>query len=331
MRTKTIALLATACAVAGGALAPTAGAATIGGFGARPAHFNANNPATRAYFIRSVPAGGSFTDQVIVTNTASKPVRLRVYPVDGLTGATSGVVYGNRGVQLHGAGLWVTPATSLVTVPARSQTTVGFTVRVPSGGGIGQHLAGLALEDVHAGKSAGRFSVTEVLRTVVGIEVTVPGRSHARLHLKSFSIAPIQGTTYPSVVVNLANTGTNLCKPALTVALTGPGGVERATRHLDTVLPDSSIPYPFVWPRALAAGSYTANITATGCGSRQVLRGRASLGAKLVNSTVPASVTSASGNGGGSTIPWWPIALVGFGGIVVGTLFGRRRRGPSAS
>ena len=116
-----------------------------------------------------------------------------------------------------------------------------------------------------------------------------------RLHLKSFSIAPIQGTTYPSVVVNLANTGTNLCKPALAVALTGPGGVQHETRRLDTVLPGSSIPYPFVWPHSLSAGSYTADITATGCGPRQVLHGTASLGAKLVNSTGPASLTHASG------------------------------------
>lgn len=329
MRLKTLLLMATACAVAFGALASGAEAATIGGFGARPAHFNPYNRATRAYFIRTVPRGGSFTDQVVVTNTAAKPVTLRVYPVDGLTGATSGVVYGNRGVALHGAGQWITPAVRLVTVSANSQTTVGFTVNVPTTAAVGQHLGGLALEDASAGKSGGRFSVTEVLRTVVGIELTVPGLSLTHLALESFSIAPIQGTTYPSVVVNLANTGTILCKPRLLIALTGPSGVQRATRQLDTVLPGDSIPYPFVWRHSLAAGNYSASITATGCGPRQVLHGTASLGAKLVNSTVPAA--DARAPSGGSTIPWWPIALVGFGGIVVGTLFGRRRRGPASS
>ena len=329
MRLKNILLLATACAVAFGALVSGAEAATIGGFGARPAHFNPSNPATRSYFIRRVPRGGSFNDQVVVTNTAAKPVTLRVYPVDGLTGATSGVVYGNRGVALHGAGQWVTPAVRLVTVPANSQTSVAFTAKVPATATVGQHLAGLALEDVNAGKSGGRFSVTEVLRTVVGIEVTVPGPSLEHLALESFSIAPIQGTTYPSVVVHLANTGTILCKPHLLIALNGPNGAQRATRQLDTVLPGDSIPYPFVWTHSLAAGNYDASITATGCGPRQVLHGNASLGAKLVNSTVPAAETRQPT--GGSTIPWWPIALVGFGGIVVGTLFGRRRRGPASS
>ena len=144
MSLKALSLLATACAVACGAFAPVAEAASIGGFGARPAHFDPNNPATRAYFIRTVPRGGSFTDQVIVSNTASKPVTLRVYPVDGLTGATSGVVYGNRQDRLRGAGQWVTSAVSQVTVPANSQTSVGFTLRVPTSAAIGQHLAGLA-------------------------------------------------------------------------------------------------------------------------------------------------------------------------------------------
>jgi Bacterial protein of unknown function (DUF916) len=326
VRRGTISLLATACAVAFGMLAPAASAATIGGFGARPAHYDPSNPATRAYFIRTVARGGSFTDQVVVSNTASKQVTLRVYPVDGLTGATSGVVYGNRQDQLQGAGQWVTPASTQVTVPPHSQSTVAFNVKVPRSAGAGQHLAGLALEDIHSGKSAGRFSVTEVLRTVVGIEMAVPGASRSRLSLHSFSIAPIEGTTTPSVVVGLTNAGTTLCKPSLSVALNGPGGVQRATRKLDTVLPGDSIPYPFVWPHSLAAGNYAANITATGCGPRVTLRGRASLGAKLVRSTVPpADVRPSSG---GSTVPWWPIALVGFGGIVVGALFGRRRRAP---
>jgi WxL interacting protein linking bacterial and host surfaces len=326
VRLKTLSLLATAFAVAFGVLVPAASAATIGGFGARPAHYNPANPATRAYFIHTVARGGSFTDQVIVSNTASKPVTLRVYPVDGLTGATSGVVYGNRQDHLKGAGQWVTPATTQVTVPASSQVTVGFNVKVPNSTGAGQHLAGLALEDIHSGKSTGRFSVTEVLRTVVGIEVVVPGASRPRISLQSFSIAPIQGTTYPSVVVGLTNSGTNLCKPALSVSLNGPGGAQRATRRLDTVLPGDSIPYPFVWPHSLGAGNYTASITATGCGPRVTLRGHASLGAKLVRSTVPPGAVRPSS--GGSTVPWWPIALVGFGGIVVGALFGRRRRAP---
>jgi hypothetical protein len=328
VRLKSLSLLAIAFAVACGVLAPVANAATIGGFGARPATFNPAIPATRAYFIRTVSRGGTFTGQVIAFNSESKPVTLRVYAVDGLTGATSGVVYGNLGVALHGAGAWVTPAVSSVTVPPNSQVPVSFTVNVPRSSTVGAHLAGLALQDAAAGKSGGRFSVTEVLRTVVGIQLNVPGPSQSQLALRNFSIAAIDGTTYPAVMVGVANTGTNLCKPALSVALNGPGGPQHAKRQLDTVLPGNEIPYPFAWPRALSAGTYNATITATGCGHPVVFRGSASLGTKLAANTLPAADTPAAG---GSSLPWWPIALVGFGGLVVGAMFGRRRRGPRAN
>ena len=42
-------LLAAACAAACGVFAPAAGAATIGGFGAHPAHYDPGNPATRGW------------------------------------------------------------------------------------------------------------------------------------------------------------------------------------------------------------------------------------------------------------------------------------------
>ena len=103
--------MVTAFAVAGGVFASGAQAATIGGFGARPAHFNPNVPATRAYFIRTVPRGASFTDQVVVTNTAAKPVTLRVYPVDGSPARPRGCV-GNRGASMAPA--WVPPTCRIV-------------------------------------------------------------------------------------------------------------------------------------------------------------------------------------------------------------------------
>ena len=193
MKLKTLSLLATASAVACGAFASGAQAATIGGFGARPAHFNPNVPATRAYFIRTVPRGGSFTDQVVVTNTAAKPVTLRVYPVDGLTGATSGVVYGNRGVALHGAGQWVTPAVAVVTVPANSQTRSASPSRSRRARLSASISPDLRSRMSAPGKSRGRFSVTEVLRTVVGIEVTVPGPSQSRLVSRELLDRPDSG------------------------------------------------------------------------------------------------------------------------------------------
>jgi hypothetical protein len=68
-----------------------AGAApSIGGFSVRPAESNPSNPATRAYFVQSLARGRFVRDAVAVSNLSSAPLRLRVYPVDGVTGVTSG-------------------------------------------------------------------------------------------------------------------------------------------------------------------------------------------------------------------------------------------------
>src|SRR5271167_2433845 len=87
--------LAAAFAAASCMLPGVASATSIGGFSVRPSHFDPSNAATRAYFIETARAGQTINDQVVVTNTGPTTIQLRVYPVDGLTGATSGAVYGD--------------------------------------------------------------------------------------------------------------------------------------------------------------------------------------------------------------------------------------------
>src|SRR5438270_3835415 len=135
-----------------------------GGLSVRPAHVDPADPATRAYFKPVVGPGRSFADQVLVGNTSDAPIDLVVSAVDGLTGTTSGAVYANRQEPVTKAGAWVTPNVSLLAVAAHSETTVGFSVRVPLDATPGDHVAGIAFEDAHPQTTPGRFSVTEVVR-----------------------------------------------------------------------------------------------------------------------------------------------------------------------
>jgi hypothetical protein len=310
-----LSMLAAALVAAVGASAAQASASSIGGFGARPAHFDAAVPATRAYFIHTLPQGGSFSDQVIVFNDGAAPLTFRVYPVDGLTGATSGVVYGNRQNRLAAAGRWVALPQSIVTVPAHHQMPVGFTVRLPAHVHAGAHLAGLAVEVAHPHSSGGRFSVTEVLRTVVGIEINVPGPTHAAIALRSVALAAPQSSATAGLLVSLANVGGRLCKPRLSVRLSGPGGAERVTHQLDTILPGNTIPYPVTWPRALGVGTYGTVVTATGCGKATILNGSVAVRHRL--KAAGAAAASSAGTRTTGT-PWLLLALFGVGGIAVG-------------
>ena len=146
---------AVAVLVAAGAFWLPAAPASAGfGIALRPAHADPNDPSTRAYFKPSAAPGETFTDQVIVTNTGDSPVELAVSGVDGLTAPTSGAVYGNRQDQVTKAGAWVSTAAGTVTVAPHSDLPVTFTVKVPKDAAAGDHLAGIAFEDVHPTSAA---------------------------------------------------------------------------------------------------------------------------------------------------------------------------------
>lgn len=330
MRVRQLTSLATAVCLAGLFGAGQAAAATIGGFGARPAHFDPRLPATRAYFIREIARGGSFSDAVVAFNSGDAPLALRAYPVDGLTGATSGVVYGNRATPLAGAGRWVHVDASEITVPPHGSTTVGFTATAPSDASPGVHLAGLALEEADPSTSGGRFAVTEVLRTVVGIEMNVPGSSVGQVALRSVTPAPKAMTSAAGAgfIVTLSNVGTGLCKPRLVLDLVGSRGGEQVAHTLDTVLPGDTIPYPVAWPHPLSAGEYRETVTAAACGTTALMHANAMIGHPVpaAGPHPSAGHTPAIAITAGSTSPaWWLIVLVGAGGMFLGVVLSRGR------
>ena len=328
-----------AAAVTAAALAATAAgasAATIGGFGVRPANPDPNVAATRAYFIISARRDSTRREAVIVSNSGATPLVLEVDAVDGLTGLTSGVVYANRGVAVHGAGAWVVPDARRVTVPPRSSMTVGFTARIPRYALRGDHLAGIAFEALQPAKSGGHFSVTVVVRAVVGVEFIVPGHATRHLRIYSVALAPLPGTTVPSAVVTLEDDGHLLCHPQLTVAIKGQNATSTTAQTLGTILPGDRIAYPFRWPGALSQGSYAVTAKATRCGQPAVIH---TLAAYSLTSTHPASSTPsptvaptaplASTSAGWS---WWLYGLVGLGGMLAGgvlVLVAARRRSHS--
>lgn len=328
--TAAMAGLALATGVAAAANQPVAHAA---GFSVRPVEIDPANPLTRAYFVLSLARGSKLTRHVVVVNSGSSPVELLIYPVDGLTGATSGDVYGNRQDTRHGAGRWLVHATESIRVPAGGQFVAPFTVVVPKNAEPGDHLAGVAVEAALRTTTGGHFSVIEVFREVVGVEMIVRGKASPKIALRGANVAALPGTNYPAITVNLANTGTKLCKPMLTVALGGSGNAGPAvSQQLDTVLPGNAIPYPMQWPRALAAGTYTTTIVATHCGPRATLHTVVKLGTGLARTqvtavTARAVVATASGGGGG---PWAYIAIA-VGGLGLGAFMSRRSHRRSAS
>ena len=263
----------------------------VSGLAVAPAHPDPGDPATRSYFVNTVAPGGTAGDQVRVSNGGDATLHLYVSAVDGLTGATSGSVYGNRQDPVHRWGAWLTPAVTTLTLQPRATTLIGVLVRVPTDASPGDHLGGIAVEDARPATSRGSFEVTTVVRTVVGVLVKVPGPAAFHLTVSGASLEPFnQQLHLTTVSIRLTDDGRLLGKPAVTVDLAGPGGYHRTLRRqLDTILPGDSITYPFPWPDTLQPGDYTVAVGATGPGMAAPDRwsGVAHLGAALQGMATP--------------------------------------------
>ena len=298
-----------------------------GGFGAAPAHSNPADPATRAYFKPVLAPGASFSDEVLVTSASDTPLQLLVSAVDGLTGQTSGAVYANRDAPVTKTGAWVTPSISALSLAPHAQALVPFTVSVPAGATPGDHLAGVAIENANPQRSGSQFAVTTVIRTVVGVDITVPGPAEAGLRLGKLALKALPGTGVATLSMQLGDNRGKLVKPLVAVSLRGPGGYRRSvTRQLDTILPGDTIAYPFIWPDSLVPGDYYVVIRATG-GPEPIVR---QVDLRLSTVLHGATHPSLPNNTSGFPLAWaLAIGLALILAIVIGSRI-RRHRGRRA-
>jgi len=307
---------------------PSALGATAPSFSALPSTYNPKQPSTSSYFQLTIPPGGRRTQTAVVANLSSRPLTLLVYPVDGLTGATSGAVYSNYGVAPRRAGRYLHPALSRIVLAPHSRRLVPFTVALPRRIASGDHLAGIAFQDSQPiAASRGRFAVREIVRVVLGVEVVVPGPTRSAIAITNAHLGRLGATNLGAVYINLENRGLLICKPQLTVALAGPPGAARsAKRNLDSLLPQEAIDYPFPWPFPLPAGSYRIAVTAAGCGRLVSYRSAPAALLQPLGGSVQAG-----GPPSRSKIPWTWVGGTA-GAFALGLLLGaaRRRRGATA-
>ncbi len=221
-----------------------------------PAHSIVGQSASRAYFLRSLAPGKNYSDQIRVTNGSLRPVTLDVVALDGLTAATSGVVYDQT--PIAGDSGWLRLASSHIVLPALSSRLLGFTVQVPLGATPGDHLAGIAFTDpIAQSRTRGPLTIRTLYRNVIGVETVVSGPAVARFALPAESLAAGPGTGLATATVTIDNVGQLLDRSTLTVSLQAGSYRRLVTRRLGVILARQSIGYVVDWPTGLPAGGYT--------------------------------------------------------------------------
>ncbi len=238
-----------------------------GGISLSPERPTSELGAESSYFTWSTAPGSRLANGVVVTNGESRDATYAVSAVDAVTADASGASYRDAGAPSSDAADWIRLGSSRVTVPSGGRVVVPFTVQVPAGATPGDHLAGLAFQDVQGSAgSAGPLQVTTVGRSVIGALVRVAGPAPTALAVRGAALEPLAGTGSPVVVVGLDNTGRRLARPQMTVRVQRAGYDRTERRALDTLLPGDPLHYPVRWPEALVPGSYriTVGLTAAG-------------------------------------------------------------------
>lgn len=115
-------------------------------FGIRPTQAYADRPETFAYFSHELAAGSILTDAVLVLNSGSEPVTLKLYAADGITAVNGSTAFVQRDQEKSGVSRWLTLSADEVSLEPGEDRAVPFTIIVPSDASPGEHVAGLVVE-----------------------------------------------------------------------------------------------------------------------------------------------------------------------------------------
>ncbi|MFJ6578203.1 WxL protein peptidoglycan domain-containing protein [Streptomyces sp. NPDC091368] len=297
-------------------LAPGARAAENGEWAVYPA---ASKLGGRPYFYLSADPGTTLTDRVTVANKTAAPLTFRLYGADAYnTDRDGGFAVRTQKERQTGAGAWIRPGRTRITVPARSAVTVPYTLTVPADADPGDHPGALVALDERiapGGDGAVAMGVQRAVGARVYLRVngpTVPALAVEDVTLdQDRPLVPGSRTSTALVSYTLYNRGNVTLNPQVVLKARGLFGRTLLDRDL------AGIPAELL-PRQ------KIRLTERWTGSPQLDWGDLTL-------TATAKDVRESGTVSFLALPWFAAAVLVAGGAA--GLFGlriRRRRALSA-
>ncbi|MEU9998435.1 DUF916 domain-containing protein [Streptomyces sp. NPDC050848] len=226
-------LLAAALTLVG---APAAQAAENGEWAVYPA---ASELGSRPYFYLSADPGATVKDQVTVANKTGAPLTFRLYGADAYnTERDGGFAVRTSQEKQTGAGAWIKPDRTRVTVPPRSSVTVPYTLTVPEDAEPGDHPGAVVALDERI--EAGTGSVAVGVQRAVGARVylrvngpTVPALAVEDVTLdQDRPLVPGAGTSTAVISYTLHNRGNVTLNPKVALRAEGVFGRTLLARDL---------------------------------------------------------------------------------------------------
>ncbi|MFE0644592.1 WxL protein peptidoglycan domain-containing protein [Streptomyces sp. NPDC058877] len=318
MRTKPYVLLLSTLLALLPLLAPasSARAAENGEWAVYPA---ASQLGDRPYFYLVADPGSTLTDRVTVANKTAAPLAFRLYGADAYnTERDGGFAVRTQKEEQTGAGAWIKPERTRITVPPRSTVTVPYTLAVPADADPGDHPGALVALDERIAPGGGGSVAVGVQRAVgARVYLRVNGPTVPALAVEDVTLEQdrplVPGTRTSSALVSytLHNRGNVTLTPKVALKARGLFGRTLLERDLDGV-PAELLPRQKI------------RLTARWTGSPQFDRGDVTL-------TATAKGVRETGTVSFLALPWFAAAvlLVGAATGFLG-LWMRRRRALSA-
>ena len=218
---------------------PTVHAIEYGGLGISPhvSEVDPKDPLTKAWFIYTLDSGELKNGKVTVTNTSGERVVVRVYPVDAVTTKDGAFAPQSEDNKSVGVGSWIALRESEILLGPRESKTVDFTIRVPDGSDVGDHMGAIIVQSVEPTGGIEGSGLRITTRVGVRVYITVPGDMVKKLVFGDF-VEETQDrvVTFASTFVNEGNVRIRL-----------KGNIE-ITNSKGIVVGDVSIPEREVFP-----------------------------------------------------------------------------------
>ncbi|KQX53004.1 MULTISPECIES: DUF916 domain-containing protein [unclassified Streptomyces] len=239
MRVKPYVLLLSALLLLLG-LAPGARAAENGEWAVYPA---AAKLGSRPYFFLTADPGSTVTDRVTVANKTAAPLTFRLYGADAYnTDRDGGFAVRAQQEKQTGAGAWIKPERTRITVPPGSAVTVPYTLTVPADADPGDHPGALVALDERLTPGAKGSVAVAVQRAVAArVYLRVNGPTVPALAVEDITLDQdrplVPGTRTSSAVVSytLYNRGNVTLSPKVVLKAQGLFGRTLLDRDLAKV------------------------------------------------------------------------------------------------
>jgi hypothetical protein len=258
--------------------------------------------------------GAAFTSQFVVANRTTNAITFNLYSADAYNTRIGGAwALKPSNVRQIDVGNWITLPTDKITLPARTEANVTYTMRIPKNAYPGDHAGGIVAQDATPSmlnKGAVRIPVLE--GEGVRVYVRVNGPLHPSIAVQN----PVITYSYPALAWA---TGTGKGAVAFQVADTGNTRLDVVAHVKAENLFGSTIKtYPDIKVPALIPG-YAATLTEPAIGLPH-------LGLVRFNISLQANGAAASGSTTAWLIPWYLALIVALVILAVGVWWLRRRR-----